>query len=171
MYFFLERCPDMIIKYLFILLIQVSTLTLSQTINIGGTQLKIGMDKKIVLDRMHDFLDQTKLDSISDNFWLRDDDIIIGSMGFEDEKLSYVTTDWDEDIDYLDSIELFNTLFSVLKNTFGAEYEGDIILQLKEIQEPNLEKLVINMYSNDGRSVRINRKNISLDIQQTAQKF
>jgi len=27
------------------------------------------------------------------------------------------------------------------------------------------------MYSNDGRSVRINRKNISLDIQQTAQKF
>ena len=161
----------MIIKYLFILLIQISTLTLSQTINIEGTQLKIGMDKSIALDRMHDFLDQTELDSISDNFWLRDDDKIIGSIGFEDEKLSYVTTDWDEDIDYLDSIELFNTLFSVLKNTFGSEYEGDIILQLKEIQEPNLEKLVINMYSNDGRSVRINRKNISLDIQQTAQKF
>ena len=161
----------MIIKYLFILLIQISTLTLSQTINIEGTQLKIGMDKSLALDRMHDFLDQTEFDSISDNFWLRDDDKIIGSIGFEDEKLSYVTTDWDEDIDYLDSIELFNTLFSVLKNTFGSEYEGDIILQLKEIQEPNLEKLVINMYSNDGRSVRINRKNISLDIQQTAQKF
>ena len=161
----------MIVKYLFILLIQISTLTLSQTINIVGTQLKIGMDKSIALDRMHDFLDQTEFDSISDNFWLRDDDKIIGSIGFEDEKLSYVTTDWDEDIDYLDSIELFNTLFSVLKNTFGSEYEGDIILQLKEIQEPNLEKLVINMYSNDGRSVRINRKNISLDIQQTAQKF
>ena len=161
----------MIVKYLFILLIQISTLTLSQTINIEGTQLKIGMDKSIALDRMHDFLDQTELDSISDDFWLRDDDKIIGSIGFEDEKLSYVTTDWDEDIDYLDSIELFNTLFSVLKNTFGSEYEGDIILQLKEIQEPNLEKLVINMYSNDGRSVRINRKNISLDIQQTAQKF
>ena len=62
-------------------------------------------------------------------------------------------------------------LFSVLKNTFGAEYEGDIVLQLKEIQEPNFEKLVINMYSNDGRSVRINRKNISLDIRQAAQKF
>jgi len=161
----------MIIKYLFILLIQISTLTLSQTINIEGTQLKIGMDKSLALDRMHDFLDQTEFDSISDNFWLRDDDKIIGSIGFEDEKLSYVTTDWDKDIDYLDSIELFNTLFSVLKNTFGSEYEGDIILQLKEIQEPNLEKLVINMYSNDGRSVRINRKNISLDIQQTAQKF
>ena len=161
----------MIIKYFFILLIQFSTLTLSQTINIEGTQLKIGMDKSIALGRMHDFLDQTEFDSISDNFWLRDDDKIIGSIGFEDEKLSYVTTDWDEDIDYLDSIELFNTLFSVLKNTFGSEYEGDIILQLKEIQEPNLEKLVINMYSNDGRSVRINRKNISLDIQQTAQKF
>ena len=161
----------MIAKYLFILLIQISTLTLSQTINIEGKQLKIGMDKSIALDRMHDFLDQTELDSISDDFWLRDDDKIIGSIGFEDEKLSYVTTDWDEDIDYLDSIELFNTLFSVLKNTFGSEYEGDIILQLKEIQEPNLEKLVINMYSNDGRSVRINRKNISLDIQQTAQKF
>ena len=161
----------MIVKYLFILLIQISTLTLSQTINIEGTQLKIGMDKSIALGRMHGFLDQTEFDSISDNFWLRDDDKIIGSIGFEDEKLSYVTTDWDEDIDYLDSIELFNTLFSVLKNTFGSEYEGDIILQLKEIQEPNLEKLVINMYSNDGRSVRINRKNISLDIQQAAQKF
>ena len=161
----------MIIKYLFILLIQIFTLTLSQTINIEGTQLKIGMDKRFALERMHDFLDQTEQDSIRDNFWLRDDDKIIGSMGFENEKLSYVTTDWDEDIDYLDSIELFNTLFSVLKNTFGSEYEGDIILQLKEIQEPNLEKLVINMYSNDGRSVRINRKNISLDIQQTAQKF
>ncbi|MBE76958.1 MAG: hypothetical protein CMG41_04385 [Candidatus Marinimicrobia bacterium] len=161
----------MIIKYLFILLIQIFTLTLSQTINIEGTQLKIGMDKRFALERMHDFLDQTDQESIRDNFWLRDDDKIIGSMGFENEKLSYVTTDWDEDIDYLDSIELFNTLFSVLKNTFGSEYEGDIILQLKEIQEPNLEKLVINMYSNDGRSVRINRKNISLDIQQTAQKF
>jgi hypothetical protein len=161
----------MIIKYLFILLIQIFTLILSQTINIEGTQLKIGMDKRFALERMHDFLDQTEQDSIRDNFWLRDDDKIIGSMGFEDEKLSYVTTDWDENIDYLDSIELFNTLFSVLKNTFGSEYEGDIILQLKEIQEPNLEKLVINMYSNDGRSVRINRKNISLDIQQTAQKF
>jgi len=161
----------MIIKYLFILLIQIFTLILSQTINIEGTQLKIGMDKRFALERMHDFLDQTEQDSMRDNFWLRDDDKIIGSMGFEDEKLSYVTTDWDEDIDYLDSIELFNTLFSVLKNTFGSEYEGDIILQLKEIQEPNLEKLVINMYSNDGRSVRINRKNISLDIQQTAQKF
>ena len=161
----------MIIKFLVVLLIQISTLILSQTINIEGTLLKIGMDKSVALDMMHNFLDQMEQDSSSDNFWLRDNGKIIGSIGFEDKKLSYVTTDWDEDIDYLDSIELFNTLFSVLKNTFGAEYEGDIILQLKEIQEPNLEKLVINMYSNDGRSVRINRKNISLDIQQAAQKF
>ena len=161
----------MIVKYFVILLIQISTITLSQTINIEGAQLKIGMDKSIALDRMHDFLDQTERDSISDNFWLKEDDKIIGSMGFEDGKLIYVTTDWDDNIDYLDSIDLFNTLFSVLKNTFGSEYEGDIILQLREIQEPNLEKLVINMYSKDGRSVRINRKNISLDIQQTAQKF
>ena len=161
----------MINKHLFILLVNLFVLAYPQTINIEGKKLNIGMDKSIALERMHDFLDQTERDSISDNFWLREDDKIIGSMGFEDGKLSYVTTDWDEDIDYLDSIELFNTLFSVLKNTFGSEYEGDIILQLKEIQEPNLEKLVINMYSNDGRSVRINRKNISLDIQQTAQKF
>ena len=161
----------MIIKFLVVLLIQISTLILSQTINIEGALLKIGMDKSVALDIMHNFLGQMEQDSSSDNFWLRDNGKIIGSIGFEDKKLSYVTTDWDEDIDYLDSIELFNTLFSVLKNTFGAEYEGDIILQLKEIQEPNLEKLVINMYSNDGRSVRINRKNISLDIQQAAQKF
>ena len=161
----------MIIKILVVLLIQISTLILSQTINIEGTLLKIGMDKSVALDMMHNFLDQMEQDSSSDNFWLRDNGKIIGSIGFEDKKLSYVTTDWDEDINYLDSIELFNTLFSVLKNTFGAEYEGDIILQLKEIREPDFEKLVINMYSNDGRSVRINRKNISLDIQQAAQKF
>ena len=33
-------------------------------------------------------------------------------MGFQKEELSYVTTDWDKNIDYLDSIELFNILFS-----------------------------------------------------------
>ena len=161
----------MIIKYLFILFIHLAVFTFAQTINIEGKELKIGMDKSLVLNSMYEFLDQTEQDSSSDNFWLKNDNQTIGSIGFEDGKLSYVTTDWDENIDYLDSIELFNTLFNVLKNTFGAEYEGDIILQLKEIQEPNFEKLVINMYSNDGRSVQINRKNISLDIRQAAQKF
>ena len=92
-------------------------------------------------------------------------------IGFQDEKLSYVTTDWDKNIDYLDSIELFNVLFSVLKNTFGSDHSGDIVLELKEVQEENLENLVINMYSKDGRSVRINRNNISLDIRQAAQKL
>ena len=95
-------------------------------------------------------------------------------MGSEDvykRQLSYVTTDWDKNIDYLDSIELFNVLFSVLKNTFGSDHSGDIVLELKEVQEENLENLVINMYSKDGRSVRINRNNISLDIRQAAQKL
>ena len=92
-------------------------------------------------------------------------------MGFQDEKLSYVTTDWDKNIDYLDSIQLFNILFSVLKNTLGSDHSGDIVLELKEVQEENLENLVINMYSKDGRSVRINRNNISLDIRQAAQKL
>jgi hypothetical protein len=120
---------------------------------------------------MHEYLDQENYDSSHNDFWLQNDDVIIGSMGFKDGKLNYVTTDWDKNIDYLDSIELFNTLFSVLKNTFGSDYDGDVILQLKEIQEPNLERLVINMYSNDGRSVRINRNNISLDIRQAVQKL
>ena len=146
-------------------------LTFSQTINIEGKQLNIGMEKSITLDIMHEYLGRENHDSSHNDFWLQNDDVIIGSMGFKDGKLNYVTIDWDKNIDYLDSIELFNTLFSVLKNTFGSDYDGDVILQLKEIQEPNLERLVINMYSNDGRSVRINRNNISLDIRQVAQKL
>ena len=92
-------------------------------------------------------------------------------MGFHEEALSYATTYWDRNIDYLDSIELFNILFSVLKNTFGSDHSEDIVLELKEVQEENLEHLIINMYSKDGRSVRINRNNISLDIRQAAQKL
>ena len=120
---------------------------------------------------MHEFIGHVDYDSLSDNFWLKSENEIIGTMGFQDEKLSYVTTDWDKNIDYLDSIQLFNILFSVLKNTFGSDHSGDIVLELKEVQEENLENLVINMYSKDGRSVRINRNNISLDIRQAAQKL
>ena len=161
----------MINKHLFILLVNLFVLAYPQTINIEGKKLNIGMDKSIALDIMHEFLDQKDHDSSDNDFWLQSDEKIIGTMGFKDDKLNYVTTDWDKNIDYLDSIELFNTLFSVLKNTFGPNYGGDIILELKEVQDTNLEKLVINMYSKDGRSVRINRNNINLDIRQAAQKL
>lgn len=161
----------MINKHIFFLIINVFVFSYAQTINIEGRQLVIGMEKREALDIMHEFLGHVDYDSLSDNFWLKSENEIIGTMGFQDEKLSYVTTDWDKNIDYLDSIELFNVLFSVLKNTFGSDHSGDIVLELKEVQEENLENLVINMYSKDGRSVRINRNNISLDIRQAAQKL
>ena len=161
----------MINKNIFFFLINVFVFSHAQTIKIEGKQLIIGMEKSEALDIMHEFLGHVDYDSLSDNFWLKSENEIIGTMGFQDEKLSYVTTDWDKNIDYLDSIELFNVLFSVLKNTFGLDHSGDIVLELKEVQEENLENLVINMYSKDGRSVRINRNNISLDIRQAAQKL
>ena len=161
----------MINKHIFFLLINFFVFSYAQTIKIEGKQLIIGMEKSEALDIMHEFLGHVDYDSLSDNFWLKSENEIIGTMGFQDEKLSYVTTDWDKNIDYLDSIELFNVLFSVLKNTFGLDHSGDIVLELKEVQEENLENLVINMYSKDGRSVRINRNNISLDIRQAAQKL
>ena len=161
----------MINKHIFFLLINVFVFSYAQTIKIEGKQLIIGMEKSEALDIMHEFLGHSDHDSLSDNFWLKSENEIIGTMGFQDEKLSYVTTDWDKNIDYLDSIQLFNILFSVLKNTFGSDHSGDIVLELKEVQEENLENLVINMYSKDGRSVRINRNNISLDIRQAAQKL
>ena len=161
----------MLNKHMFFLLINVLVFSYAQTIKIEGKQLVIGMGKSEALNIMHEFLGHSDHDSLSDNFWLKSENEIIGTMGFQDEKLSYVTTDWDKNIDYLDSIELFNVLFSVLKNTFGSDHSGDIVLELKEVQEENLENLVINMYSKDGRSVRINRNNISLDIRQAAQKL
>ena len=161
----------MINKHMFFLLINVFVFSYAQTIKIEGKQLIIGMEKSEALDIMHEFLGHADYDSLSDNFWLKSENEIIGTMGFQDEKLSYVTTDWDKNIDYLDSIELFNVLFSVLKNTFGSDHSEGIVLELKEVQEENLENLVINMYSKDGRSVRINRNNISLDIRQAAQKL
>ena len=161
----------MLNKHMFFLLINVFVFSYAQTIKIEGKQLVIGMEKSEALDIMHEFLGHVDYDSLSDNFWLKSENEIIGTMGFQDEKLRYVTTDWDKNIDYLDSIQLFNILFSVLKNTFGSDHSGDIVLELKEVQEENLENLVINMYSKDGRSVRINRNNISLDIRQAAQKL
>ena len=161
----------MINKHMFFLLINVFVFSYAQTIKIEGKQLIIGMEKSEALDIMHEFLGHVDYDSLFNNFWLKSENEIIGTMGFQDEKLSYVTTDWDKNIDYLDSIELFNVLFSVLKNTFGSDHSGNIVLELKEVQEENLENLVINMYSKDGRSVRINRNNISLDIRQAAQKL
>ena len=92
-------------------------------------------------------------------------------MGFKNDALDYVTTDWDKDIDYIDSIDLFDTIYSVMKNTFGQDYGGDIILRLKEIKEPKEDAMEINLFSIDGRSVRINRNNISLGIKQVIQKL
>jgi hypothetical protein len=120
---------------------------------------------------MNEFIDQSAIENESENYWLINDNHIVGSIGFENEKLSYVTTDWDDEIDYLDSINMFNTLFKVLKSTFGSNYEGDIILQLEEVTEPNSEKLGISIQSSDGKSVSIKRENISLEIQQIAKKL
>ena len=161
----------MIIKSVLIILVHLLTLVYCQTIIIGGETLNIGMEKEKVLDLMHNYLDHSSLKTGKENFWLKNNNQIVGAMGFEGEKLSYVTTNWDDEIDYLNSIEMFNTLFRVLKNTFGTEYDGDIILELEEVNEPSLQKFGISIHSNDGRSVRIKRENISLEIKQVAQKL
>ena len=161
----------MIKKSIFIFLIQFLTFVYCQAISIGGQTLNIGMDKKEALDLMHNFLEPYNLKTEKENFWLKNNDQIVGAMGFEDERLSYVTTNWDDEIDYLNSIEMFNTLYKVLKSTFGAQYDGDIILELEEINEPSLQKFGISIHSQDGRSVRIKRENISLEIKQIAQKL
>ena len=129
------------------------------------------MDKKEALRILKNHIDLSNENKERENFWIRNNNQIIGSIGFADEKLSYVTINWDNELEYLDSIEMFNTLYNVLKNTFGSSYEGEIILKLEEVNEPNLDKIGISIYSNDGKSVMINRKNISLDIKQIAQKL
>ena len=161
----------MIKKSIFIFLIQFLTLVFCQSISIGGQTLNIGMEKKEALDLMHNFLEPYNLKTGKENFWLKNNNQIVGAMGFEDERLSYVTTNWDDEIDYLNSIEMFNTLYRVLKSTFGTDYDGDIILELEEINEPSLQKFGISIHSQDGRSVRIKRENISLEIKQIAQKL
>ena len=161
----------MIKKSIFIFLIQFLTLVYCQSISIGGQTLNIGMEKKEALDLMHNFLEPYNLKTGKENFWLKNNNQIVGAMGFEDERLSYVTTNWDDEIDYLNSIEMFNTLYKVLKSTFGTQYDGDIILELEEINEPSLQKFGISIHSQDGRSVRIKRENISLEIKQIAQKL
>ena len=129
------------------------------------------MDKKKALELLKNHIDLSNENVERENFWIRNNNQIIGSIGFIDEKLSYVTTNWDSELEYLDSIEMFNTLYDVLKNTFGSNYEGKIILKLEEVNEPNLDKIGISIHSNDGKSVTIHRKNISLDIKQIAQKL
>lgn len=161
----------MIKKSIFIFLIQFLTLVYCQSISIGGQILNIGMDKKEALGLMHNYLEPYNLKAGKENFWLKNNNQIVGAMGFEDERLSYVTTNWDDEIDYLNSIEMFNTLYKVLKSTFGAQYDGDIILELEEINEPSLQKFGISIHSQDGRSVSIKRENISLEIKQIAQKL
>ena len=161
----------MIKKSIFIFLIQFLTLVYCQSISIGGQTLNIGMEKKEALHLMHNFLEPYNLKTGKENFWLKNNNQIVGAMGFEDERLNYVTTNWDDEIDYLNSIEMFNILYKVLKSTFGAQYNGDIILELEEINEPSLQKFGISIHSQDGRSVRIKRENISLEIKQIAQKL
>ena len=161
----------MIKIHILIILFNISALTFSQTINIAANALTIGMDKREALRKMNEFIDQSAIENESENYWLINDNHIVGSIGFENEKLSYVTTDWDDEIDYLDSINMFNTLFKVLKSTFGSNYVGDIILHLEEVTEPNSEKLGISIQSSDGKSVSIKRENISLEIQQIAKKL
>ena len=161
----------MIKKSIFIFLIQFQTLVYCQSISVGGQTLNIGMDKKEALDLMHNFIEPYNLKTGKENFWLKNNNQIVGAMGFEDDRLNYVTTNWDDEIDYLNSIEMFNTLYRVLKSTFGAQYDGDIILELEEINEPSLQKFGISIHSQDGRSVRIKRENISLEIKQIAQKL
>ena len=109
----------MIKIHILIILIQLSSFAFSQTINIASSTLTIGMEKEEALKKMNEFIDQSAIGSGLENFWLINDNQVVGSIGFEDEKLSYVTTNWDDEIDYLDSINMFNTLFKVLKSTFG----------------------------------------------------
>ena len=161
----------MINKGIFIIFIQLLTFCFSQSINIGSTALEIGMDKKEALELLKNHIDLSNDRSKRENFWIKNKGQIVGSIGFEDEKLSYVTTNWDDELEYLDSIEMFNTLYDVLKNTFGINYEGDIYLKLEQVNEPNLDKIEISIQSSDGRSVTINRKNISLAIRQIAHKL
>ena len=161
----------MIRQRYWVLLLACFSLVRSQSIIMEGRELILGMEKETVLEKMKDFSGKDGFDGDQNDFWLIRDGAIIGSMGFKNDALDYVTTDWDKDIDYIDSIDLFDTIYSVMKNTFGQNYGGDIILRLKEIKEPKEDALEINLFSIDGRSVRINRNNISLGIQQVIQKL
>ncbi len=161
----------MLNRYIIILILNIFSFSLSQSIIVEGKVLDIGMKKTHVLQLMQEYLDYESFDEDDNDFWLQNDTHIIGSIGFIDGQLDYVTTELDNQLDYLDSIHLFNTLFTAIKNTFGPNYKGEIKLQLKELQDENLEKLEINLFSDDGKSVRINRNNISLDITQAAKKL
>ena len=73
----------MLSKHVFFLLIYVFVFVHSQTIDIKGKQLVIGMGKSEALDIMHEFLGYGDYDSLSDNFWLKRENEIIGTMGFQ----------------------------------------------------------------------------------------
>jgi hypothetical protein len=161
----------MIHKNTFIIFIQLLTFCFSQSINIGSKTLEIGMDKKEALELLKNHIDLSNENLKRENFWIKNKNHIVGSIGFADEKISYVTANWDNELEYLDSIEMFNTLYNVLKDTFGPKYKGEIMLKLEEVNEPNFDKVGISIYSNNGKSVTINRENISLDIKQIAQKL
>ena len=158
-------------RYVIILVLNIFCFSLSQSITVDGKVLNIGMDKNHALQLMQDYLDYESFDKENNDFWLQNETHIIGSIGFIDGELDYVTTELDNQLDYLDSIHLFNTLFTAIKNTFGSEYKGEIKLHLNEVKHENLEKLEINLFSDDGKSVRINRNNINLDITQAAKKL
>ena len=59
----------MINKHMFFLLINVFVFSYAQTIKIEGKQLVIGMEKSEALNIMHEFLEHSDHDSLSDNFF------------------------------------------------------------------------------------------------------
>ena len=89
----------MINKNIFIIFIQLLTFCFSQSINIGSKTLEIGMDKKEALEILKNHIDLSDEKKERENFWIRNNNQIIGSIGFTDQKLSYVTTDWDNELE------------------------------------------------------------------------
>ena len=85
-------------RYLVLLLFCLS-LVRSQSIIMEGRELILGMEKETVLTEMKDFSGKDGFDEGQNDFWLIRDGAIIGSMGFKNDALDYVTTDWDKDID------------------------------------------------------------------------
>ena len=73
----------MIKKSIFIFLIQSLTLVYCQAISIGGQTLNIGMEKKEALHLMHNFLEPYNLKTGKENFWLKNNNQIVGAMGLK----------------------------------------------------------------------------------------
>ena len=109
----------MLNRYIIILLLNIFSFSLSQSIIVEDKVLNIGMEKTHVLQLMQEYLDYDSFDKENNDFWLQNDRHIIGSIGFIDGELDYVTTELDNQLDYLDSIHLFNTLFAAIKTLLG----------------------------------------------------